>query len=270
MKLYIEMLNIKRAKDRKALMSEQLKSKNIDANFFEGIDFKETDKKVLEENCLGFGPWGEIQDREMACTASHAKAWKRFLESDSDICLIMEDDIYISEELEKWLNDLSWWPTEAEIIKLECWVEKINGKGKILLENPGKSHLNRKVKKLLTRHMGAAGYLLTRRAAEKLIKSVPLNMVADHILFNMNASKIAKNMEIYQVIPALIIQGNEPKNSNSYTGNRNTKLKVTGMKWLSQELKRGRYEISIPFRTILKYINKTASLEVIEYKNKVI
>tara|TARA_B110000008_G_scaffold254134_1_gene269850 strand:- start:240 stop:350 length:111 start_codon:yes stop_codon:yes gene_type:complete len=35
------MLNIKRAKDRKALMSEQLKSKNIDAKFFEGIDFKE-------------------------------------------------------------------------------------------------------------------------------------------------------------------------------------------------------------------------------------
>ena len=270
MKLYIEMLNIERAKDRKTLMTAQLKCKNIIANFFEGMDFKKTDKKNLEEFCLDFGPWGRIQNQEMACTASHVKAWMRFLETDSDICLIMEDDIYISEELDKWLTDLSWWPTDADIVKLECWVEKINGKGKILLENPGKNHLNRKVKKLLTRHMGAAGYLLTRKAAKKLLKSIPLNMVVDHILFNINASKVAKNMEIYQVAPALIIQGNEPENTNSYTGNRNKKLSLSGIKWLSQEMRRARYEISVPLGTILKYIKGKASLEYIKYKDKAI
>jgi len=270
MKLYIEMLNIERAKDRRTLMTEQLKCKNIIANFFEGIDFKKTDKKDLEEFCLDFGPWGRIRNQEMACTASHVKAWMRFLKSDSDICLIMEDDIYISEELDKWLTDLSWWPTDAEIVKLECWVEKINGKGQILLENPGKNHLDRKVKKLLTRHMGAAGYLLTRQAAKKLVKAIPLNMVIDHMIFNINASKVAKNMGIYQVVPALIIQGNEPENSDLYSGNRNNKSQIRGFNWLRQELRRGRYEISVPVKTIIKYIFGKAQFELITYKNKAI
>lgn len=270
MKLYSEMLNIQRAKDRKKLMIEELKSRNITAQFFEGTDFKNTEKKELLEYCMESGPWGNIQAPEMAIVTSHVKAWERFLRSDADICFIMEDDIFISEELEQWLSDLSWLPKDADIIKLECWVEKLDGRGAVLFEVPGTRHLNRKVKKLLTRHMGAAGYLITRKAIEKLINFKPFNMVADHILFNINASKIAREMNIYQIIPALIIQGNEPANSDSYSGNRNNKSQIRDFNWLRQELRRGRYEISVPVKTILKYIFGKARFEFITYKNKAI
>ena len=169
MKLYTEMLNIERAKDRKKLMCSELKKKNIEAQFFKAVDYKETNKEDILSECLEYGPWGQFHLQNMAATLSHSRAWERFLQSDADICFIMEDDIFISEDLECWLNDLSWWPADADIIKLECWVEKLDKKGAILFEKPGIKHLNRKVKRLLTRHMGAAGYLLTRKAAEKLL-----------------------------------------------------------------------------------------------------
>lgn len=267
MKLYTEMLNIERAKDRKALMLSELKTKNIEAQFFKAVDFKETKKDEILAECLPNGPWGQFHIQNMAATLSHSSAWERFLESDAEICFIMEDDIHISEDLELWLNDLSWWPDDADIIKLECWIEKLNKKGAILFENPGKRHLNRKVKRLLTRHMGAAGYLLTRKAAKRLLKSKPFDMVIDQMLFNINASKVAKKMKIYQIIPALIIQGNEPTKRVVYMENRKN---ASGFQLLRQELRRGLYEISVPIKTIFKFLIKKATFEKITYENRTI
>ena len=267
MKLYTEMLNIERAIDRKALMLKELENKNIKAHIFKGIDFKEVKKEEILAEFLPYGPWGQLDIQSMACTLSHAKAWERFLRSDAEICFIMEDDVHVSEDLEQWLINLSWWPDGADIVKLECWVEKINKKGSILFENPGKCYLNRKVKRLLTRHMGGAGYLLTRKAAKKLLKSKPFDMAVDHILFNINASKIAKKMNIYQIIPALIIQGNEPKKQVNYTGNRQNKRNASGFSLLRQEYRRGLYEISVPFKTLLKFLNGKAAFEKITYEN---
>ena len=265
MKLYSEMLNIERAKDRKELMCGELKKKNIEAYFHKAVDYKDTKKEDILLECLQYGPWGQFHIQNMAATLSHSRAWERFLQSDADICFIMEDDIFISDDLERWLSDFSWWPVDADIIKLECWVEKLYKNGAILFEKPGIKHLNRKVKRLLTRHMGAAGYLLTRSAAEKLLASKPFDMVIDQMLFNINASKVAKNMKIYQIIPALILQGNEPKKRTVYMGNRQN---VSGIKLFKQELRRGLYEISVPFKTIIKFIVGKASFEKITYKNK--
>jgi glycosyl transferase family 25 len=266
MKLYSEMLNIERAKDRKELMCGELKKKNIEAYFHKAVDYKDTKKEDILLECLQYGPWGQFHIQNMAATLSHSRAWERFLQSDADICFIMEDDIFISDDLEHWLNDLSWLPADADIIKLECWVEKLNKKGAILFEKPGISHLNRKVKRLLTRHMGAAGYLLTRRAAKKLLASKPFDMVIDQMLFNINASKVAKNMKIYQILPALVLQGNEPVKRTVYMGNRQN---ASGIKFFKQELRRGLYEISVPLKTIIKFIVGKASFEKITYKNNI-
>ena len=47
MKVYSEMLNIQRAKDRKKLMIEELKSRNITAQFFVTVFSRNPDKKCF-------------------------------------------------------------------------------------------------------------------------------------------------------------------------------------------------------------------------------
>ena len=128
MKLYTEMLNIERASDRKQLMLDELERKNIQAQFFNAVDFKKISREEILTECQTYGPWGQFHIQNMAATLSHSRAWERFLQSDAQICMIMEDDIYISDELEAWLSDLSWWPEDADIVKLECWIEKLNKK----------------------------------------------------------------------------------------------------------------------------------------------
>lgn len=267
MKLYSEMLNIERAKDRKEHMLRELKKNEIEANFFKSVDYEETLKETLLKDCVDHGPWGHFHIQNMAATVSHSIAWERFLNTDADICLIMEDDIFISSETKHWLNDLAWWPEDADIVKIECWIEKLDKKGAILFEKSGKKHLNRNIKRLLTRHMGAAGYLLTRKAAKELLKSKPYNMVIDQLLFNINASKTARTMKIYQISPALVIQGNEPKNKTIYMGKRRN---ASGIAYIQQELKRGFYELSVPINTLAKFVFGRATLEQITYKNIVI
>ena len=109
--------------------------------------------------------------------------------------------------------------------------------------------------------MGAAGYLLTRKSAEKLLKSKPFNMVIDQMLFNLNASKVAKNLNIYQIIPALIIQGNEPPERIVYMEQR---ANASGAALLKQEIRRGLYEISVPIKTFLKLLFRKAAFEKIK------
>ena len=53
MKLYSEMLNIDRAKDRKELMRSELKKKNIEAHFHKAVDYTDTKKEDnrMNRNC---------------------------------------------------------------------------------------------------------------------------------------------------------------------------------------------------------------------------
>ena len=93
------------------------------------------------------------------------------------------------------------------------------------------------------------------------------NVLIDQLLFNINASKTARTMRIYQILPALVIQGNEPENRTIYMGKRKNS---TGIAYIKQEIKRGFYEISVPFNTLAKFLSGRATLEQVTYKNKVL
>jgi len=265
MKLYAEMINLGRAKDRRDHMTAELQSAGISADFFPAFDYTEHSDEETLSYCRPDGPWGVFPKPNMAATISHAQAWERFLASDATHCLIMEDDIFISPELREWLNDFSWWPEDADIVKLERWRSENQF---VLLENLGHAdHLGRQIRSVLSRHMGAAGYLLSRSAAKKLLASRPFGMVVDHILFNVNASAVSKKFRIYQIQPALVVQGNEPPNATFYMGERQ---RPKGKALLKQKLKRGYYELAYSPRTILKALSGKARTARISYASTVL
>ena len=257
--IHIEMTNLARAKDRRIHMRPEMARAGFDVTFHPAFDFTEHDEADILARCKREGPWGTFHTPNMAATITHAQAWERFLASDATHCLVMEDDIFIAPDLGAWLNDLDWWPADAEIVKLERWRSKST---KVLMEPPVTTHRGRNLQRLLSRHMGAAGYMLTRDAATKLLASQPFDMVIDHILFNTNASKMARSMRTYQITPAMIVQGNEPPESPFYMGERK---RPKGMELLRQKLKRGYYELAYPLSTWVKLLTGKARLEHIPY-----
>ena len=60
-------------------------------------------------------------------------------------------------------------------------------------------------KRLLGPHYGTAGYMITRRTAERLCTQIKrTNVPIDHLLFNPNVSSFNRSSRIYQAFPAMV------------------------------------------------------------------
>ncbi len=258
--LYCEMINLARAQERRRHMTAELSKAGISAKFFPAFDYKENGAEAMLEHCRATGPWGPFHTNNMAITISHAQVWERFLETGDDLCLVMEDDVFLSPELSDWLNDLSWWPQNADIVKLERWDSPSL---KVLMQQAVGRHKGRSIQRILSRHVGAAGYILTRKAARQFLAQKPFNITIDNLLFNFNASPAARRMQVYQVAPALIVQGNEPPDQAVNTGVR---LRPKGLSLISQKLKRAYYEIAYPLPIIFQALTGKAKLAQIPYE----
>jgi len=73
-------------------------------------------------------------------------------------------------------------------------------------------------------------------------------------------------MNIYQITPALVVQGNIPEGApNSIIGAR---IRPKGLTRLRQKLVRGYNEIAYPIPTIFKYLTAQARLEHVPYASR--
>jgi len=257
--VYCEMINLERDRDRRDHMEAELDRAGVQAHFFPGFDYQVDDKEEMYRQCLPEGPWGVFHLQNMACTISHARALERFLKTDADLCLILEDDVLIAPDLGQWILDMSWWPKDAGIVKIERWP---GARTRVLMDAPVAHHRGRKVARMLSRHVGSAGYFITRPAAKSVLEDRPFDISIDNLLFNANASRVARKLEIYQVTPALVTQGNEPPDSAARGG---TRLRPKGWPLLRQKIKRAYYEAAYPLTTIAKYLTGRATLENVLY-----
>lgn len=259
-RIHIEMINLARATERRARMEAELARAGIAAAFHPAFDRSAHPRAEMLRHCRPDGPWGLFHDSNMAITISHAQVWERFLASDASHALVMEDDIFIAPELGDWLGDLRWWPADADMVKLERWRARSL---KVLLGPEAPPHRGRHLARLLSRHVGAAGYMLTRPAAEALLAAKPYNITIDNLLFNFNASPVARSLRVYQVQPALIEQGNEPEGVALQTATRH---RPTGTALLRQKLKRAYYELAYPLPTLAQAATGRAKLHRITFQ----
>lgn len=262
--LYSEMVNLTRASDRKQNMTTELARSGVQTEMSPAVDCHTVITEEIYAHVKREGPWGFIHPPAAACTLSHMKIWERFLQTDRTHCLVLEDDIHISPELGQWTDDLSWWPEDAGIVKLECWRAKTL---KILLDRVRASYLGRQLVRMYNRHVGSAGYILTRNAARALLAYHPAPLTVDNLLFSLNASPAARHFKVYQVQPALIIQGNEPP---GWVKPTTAKYRPEGWMLVRQKLKRGYYELAYPLSTWAKFLTGRATLEPVTYAATVI
>ena len=253
-------ISLRRAEGRRAAMRAELAQAGVTATFFDALDMSQTPEAEFLKDCRRDGAWGHFHTRNMACTLSHARVWEAFLAGGADLCLVLEDDVFLSADLGAWLDDLSWWPEGADVVKIERW--RSDGL-KVLLDTARTAHLGRSLRRLLSRHSGSAGYLLTRKAARQLLAAKPYSVSIDQLLFNANASPVARRMRLWQVQPALAEQGNDPAGEQSLVEDRE---RPQGLALLRQKLARGLREIAYPPSVVMQLISGRARLESIRFE----
>lgn len=256
--VYCEMINLARARSRRDLMAPVLQAAGIAPDIHSGFDFRNDAGDDLERLSRDFGPWGVFKPQDRAVTISHARVWRRFLDSKATHCLVLEDDVFVAPDLGQWLQDLCWWPNDVQIVKLERW----RSESLKILMRPGHNHLGRDVRRMLSRHTGAAGYILTRQAATALLSQSPFRLTVDQLLFNLNASPTARRLGVAQITPALVVQGNEPPDDGA---NYDGRGRPSGWRLYRQKLLRAYYELAYPLSTLFAVARGHATLDLVPF-----
>lgn len=209
----IYVVTIKRNLDRQVRMTKLLNKHNLQFSFIEGVDGEQLDKEksrqFFDEDKSRARLGYDVTKNEIACSLSHIKALKIFLENEKqDYALFLEDDISISnfESLEAAVK-LMPKPNEWDLLYLGYQQMNIkmplNIYLKCLLAYPVLNALKlkrydlQKIKRIFGRpynnywfragsHNNAHAYIISKSAAKKIIDyNTPVFLQADVVLMDM-------------------------------------------------------------------------------------
>jgi len=104
---------------------------------------------------------------------------------------------------------------------------------------------------------------VTRDGARKILDHAPVDMPIDHLLFNVNASSLARRLAIHQVWPALVQQGNEPARAPQPAAAVPQRSRTTR----AEHLRRSLQEVRIIPRLIAQVLRRRATVTRIDWRD---
>jgi glycosyl transferase family 25 len=193
--MQVYLINLGRHPERLRWMAVELgpvahtRIEAIDGRDLEGADKRPMYRKPGHDGLTRF---------ERAVIASHGLAWQRLRDAGEDCCCVLEDDIHVSRDFAAFAAAAHWIPQDAHLVKLETMLAPIYA------EPACGEYLGRAIRRLRSVHLGAAGYIITRRGVDAL---APLFVRSDHPLDDLMFSDwLTNELRIYQLTPALCIQ----------------------------------------------------------------
>lgn len=94
--------------DRKEKFNQ--KFSKLDSNFFQAISGLDIDiPKLINDKKLNnefYDPMGAINKNVIACSLSHLKCWEIFEASKTDMCLVLEDDVVLTNSIFSTQTDI--------------------------------------------------------------------------------------------------------------------------------------------------------------------
>ncbi len=195
------LINLDCRQDRLEWSRKQLDRHGIFFHRIAAID--KTEANHLSKTA-GFQPFPGfvLSDGEIGCFLSHIKAWKEFLKTGNEYCLVLEDDVVVSPSLRHFLDHFARSSIEADTVRVETYLSPVRLERRVA-RRIGSVSLHR----LQSNHGGAAAYILSRPFALKLLNSTALPLLqVDHLLFDP-ISPFFDKARIFQTMPGLCIQG---------------------------------------------------------------
>ncbi|GLU25522.1 MULTISPECIES: glycosyltransferase family 25 protein [Brucella/Ochrobactrum group] len=196
MKCYI--VNLDRAPERMARMSQILQSQSIDFERLPAVDgklFSDNDIKVYRAQRQQGKP---MTVGEIACAESHIAIFRKIVAGVDDYAVVMEDDLHLSDDAGAFINSVDWIPSGAEIVKLET----VNEPTIIATKHVGLIN-DRKLVQLAFKHWGSGAYVISKSAARKALMNYVAGLTPiDDYLFDPTVN----DFSLWQMQPAIAVQ----------------------------------------------------------------
>lgn len=180
MKTYI--INLERSKVRRKHIIGEAERCGLDYELVKAVDGSQLTDEELDRLCdmeqvRKHPNW--LFPGAIGCALSHYDVYKKIIENDIDVALVLEDDVYLPDNLPDLLESIKKEIRPSEVISLyymsfaPCQLSK---KGKVSLAN--NYHLYYPVS--VTQVISTAGYIITKKAARTLADIIlPVRVTAD-------------------------------------------------------------------------------------------
>ncbi|MEL3901409.1 MAG: glycosyltransferase family 25 protein [Treponema phagedenis] len=193
MKVFI--VNLKESIDRRQYMIEEMKKTNLQYEFFDAVngkDIKNIEEIYDKENAIkAYGR--ELKLGEIGCAMSHLLIYKKMIDENIEQALIFEDDIIIANDFNRVFSEILKIENDG-IILLGQSDTKL--KTKIYFQSITRQY---KLKKIFNSSYGAYGYIICKKAAEKIYsESFPIIRPSDQW------GRWSKKINISVIIPNVI------------------------------------------------------------------
>ena len=197
------LINLGRRPDRLAAMTAQGAALGLVLDRVEACDAAAAPPQTLDRWFAQGGPLGEIPRGDKACLLSHRAAWELFLAGPDAHAAFLEDDVVLSRAAGAFLANDAWIPDGAAVVKLEYYGPPGQ---RVLLTDLHAMGEDFQMGRMLSRHTGAAAYILNREAAQLLLAQTRFDLPVDHLLFNPNNSDLFAALSPWQLLPAIARQ----------------------------------------------------------------
>jgi glycosyl transferase family 25 len=127
------------------------------------------------------------------------------------------------------------------VVKLEHYGPKGQ---RVLLRDMRPAKEGFQLGRMLSRHTGAAAYILSRPAAELLLRQTRFDLPVDHLLFNPNNSPLFAQLSPWQLVPAIARQEEFVGEKSDIEGTR-VGLRAFGLTYARRELVRFGYDLRL-------------------------
>jgi glycosyl transferase family 25 len=248
MRIYL--INLTRRPDRLAAMIRQTVPLGLSLERIEAVDARSEDPATVNRWFTASGPLGEIPMGDKACLVSHRQGWEMFLASGDRHAVFLEDDVRLSASAAALLTSDGWIPADAAVVKLEHYGPAGQ---RVLLDNIRAVGEDFHLGRMLSRHTGAAAYILSRGAVQILLRETRFDLPVDHLLFNPNNSKLFAKLSPWQLAPAIARQ-EEFVGEPSDIENTRTRLRAFGITYAKRELVRFGYDLKLLPRQIMAWL----------------
>lgn len=200
----IFLINLDRRPDRLTAMETQFETLGVGWRRIAAIDAQVASDERLSADVALTGHRMAMGRGSMCCAATNCDIFRMILEENLPAAMIVQDDAELAADLPALMDDLSWIPDDIGIVQCELYrnrpVRRLTGPG-----CPTRT-VGRSIHRLHARTVGAAAYIITKRAAAICVAARPIRMPIDHFLFNPNISPVFHQVGVGVVMPAVARQ----------------------------------------------------------------
>jgi glycosyl transferase, family 25 len=252
--MQIFLINLNRRNDRLDAMTAQLARLGLAATRIPAIDADEISADWLAQFFRAHGPLGVIPKGDQCCSLSHRRAWTAFLASGAPYATVLEDDVVLSDAAAHLLRRTDWIAGGASVVKLEHFGP--DGQ-RVLVGEQTDIGAGHSIAPILSRHTGAAAYVISRAAAMRLSAIKVWDVPVDHLMFNPNVSPLAQELKPFQLLPAIARQSADASDIKHWRlADRRLNIKL-----VRREIVRAYYECRLLPRQIAAVLAGAARLK---------